>query len=131
MKRILAAIFGIFMFVGVLSGCSAPADTVSQNISNDADNFRVDRRIVVVNLITDKYLLEVTGKCSITNDVTKKQFEVTCKIGPDAYLKDYLVYTDGANVVSTIEQLVTSDIINFSYKLNFYPSTIIPTIVTK
>lgn len=130
-KRILAAVLGIFLVIGGLAGCSAPADVVSQNISNDADNFKVDRRIVVVNLITDKYLLEVTGKCSITNDVTKKQFEITCKIGSDKYLKDYLVYTDGANVVSTIEQLVTTDVNDFRYKFNFYPENVIPTVVTK
>lgn len=130
-KRILAAILGIFFIVGGLTGCSAPADVVSQNISNDADNFKVDRRIVVVNLITDKYLLEVEGKCSINNDTTKSQFVVTCKIGADAYIKNYLVYTSGANVVTTIEQLKTTDVTDYHYKLNFYPSTIIPTIVTK
>lgn len=113
-----------------LGGCSAPADVVSQNISNDADNFKVDRRIVVVNLITDKYLLVVEGKCSITNAVEKKQFEITCKVGSNDYLKNYAVYTDGANMVTTIEQLKTTDVNDFHYKLNFYPSTVIPTIVT-
>lgn len=130
-KRFIAALLGIFFIVVGLAGCSAPADVVSQNISNDADNFKVDRRIVVVNLITDKYLLEVEGKCSIINDTTKSQFVVTCKIGADAYIKNYLVYTSGANVVTTIEQLKTTDVTDFHYKLNFYPSTVIPTIVTK
>ena len=130
-KRLLAAILGCFLLVSSMAGCSAQSDVVSQNISNDADNFKVDRRIVVVNLITDKYLLEVEGKCSITNDTTKNQFVVTCKICQDSYLKNYLVYTQGANVVSTIEQLKTSDINDFHYKWNFYPSEMIPTVVTK
>lgn len=125
MKNILLILGVLFALVG----CASPANVVSQNISNDANNFKVDRRIVVVNLITDKYLIVVEGKCSIVNAVEKKQFEITCKIGPDAYLKNYAVYTDGANMVTTIEQLQTSDVKNFSYKLNFYPSVLIPTIV--
>ncbi len=127
-KAIFAA--GLIAVGLLLGGCSAPADVVSQNISNDADNFKVDRRIVIQNLIANKPILEVTGKCSITNAVEKKQFEVTCKIGPDAYIKDYLVYTDGANVITTIEQLKTSNINSYQYKFNFYPSELIPTVVT-
>lgn len=120
----------IALSLAAITGCSPPADVVSQNISNDADNFKVDRRIVVVNLITDKYLLEVTGKCAITNNKDKSQLELVCRIGPNEYMKNYAVYTTGANMVTTIEQLKTVNVNDFRYKLNFYPSEIIPTIVS-
>ena len=127
MKTLKAIFFLVLAFF--LTACSPPSQVVSQNISNDADNFKVDRRIVVTNLITDKHLLEVDGKCSITNEVEKKQFVFVCRVGQDAYVKNYAVYSDGANVVTTIEQLATTNVNDYHYKLNFYPSTIIPTIV--
>jgi len=121
--------FFLLILIFLLSACSPPSQVVSQNISNDADNFKVDRRIVVTNLITDKHLLEVEGKCSITNEVEKKQFVFLCRVGEDVYVKNYAVYTDGANMITTIEQLVTTNVVGYHYKLNFYPSEIIPTIV--
>ena len=66
-----------------LSACSA-ADVASSNISQDSDNFRVPRRVVFVNGITDEYLLEIEGLCSIkdsADDNSKGQLEVTCKVG--------------------------------------------------
>lgn len=39
-----------------LAGCSPAAETASRNISYESDNFKVMRRIVFVNGITDKYL---------------------------------------------------------------------------
>ena len=50
-----------------LAACNA-ADTASRNISYESDNFKVMRRIVFVNGITDKYLLSIEGLCSITKD---------------------------------------------------------------
>ena len=62
-----------------LAACTTTADTASRNISYDSDNFKVMRRIVFVNGITDKYLLSIEGLCSITKDKEDNQLEVTCK----------------------------------------------------
>jgi hypothetical protein len=35
-------------------GCGSAADTVSDNISKDAEQFRIERRVLVYNGITDK-----------------------------------------------------------------------------
>ena len=55
-----------------LAACNA-ADTASRNISYESDNFKVMRRIVFVNGITDKYLLSIEGLCSITKDKEDNQ----------------------------------------------------------
>lgn len=65
MNHKLVAITGALM---LSLGACTPAQTASYNLSNDSDNFRVMRRVVFVNGITDKYLLSIEGLCSITKD---------------------------------------------------------------
>ena len=52
--------------VFVFSGCvEREATIVSHNISKEADNFNVVRRLTVINTRTDKCILQMTGKMSI------------------------------------------------------------------
>lgn len=108
-----------------LGACSA-ADTASRNISYDSDNFKVMRRVVFVNGITDKYLLSIEGLCSITKDKEDQQIEVTCKTGDNEYKKHYLGISD--NVTYFVEQMDASSVDTFHYKVAFRPETILPDI---
>lgn len=120
---IVAAAATVLFLTAGTAACSE-ADVTSENISNDADNFKIDRRIVFVNGITDEYLLVIEGKCSIDSDGT--QLEVTCKIGPDEYKKHFLGLSD--NVTYFVEQTVASDTDPYHYTVVFRPETIIPDI---
>ena len=111
-----------------LSACSA-ADVASSNISQDSDNFRVQRRVVFVNGITDEYLLEIEGLCSIkdsADDNSKGQVEVTCTVGDSQYKKHFLGLSD--NVTYVVEQLEPSTEDVYHYKVVFRPETILPDI---
>lgn len=108
-----------------LGACSA-ADTASRNISYDSDNFKVMRRVVFVNGITDKYLLSIEGLCSIMKDKEDQQIEVTCKTGDNEYKKHYLGISD--NVTYFVEQMDASSVDTFHYKVAFRPETILPDI---
>lgn len=108
-----------------LAACT-PADTASRNISYESDNFKVMRRIVFVNGITDKYLLSIEGLCSITKDKEDNQLEVTCKTGDGQYKKHYLGISD--NVTYFVEQLDGSNVDTFHYKVAFRPETLLPDI---
>lgn len=108
-----------------LGACSA-ADTASRNISYDSDNFKVMRRVVFVNGITDKYLLSIEGLCSITKDKEDLQLEVTCKTGDNEYKKHYLGISD--NVTYFVEQMDASSVDTYHYKVAFRPETILPDI---
>ena len=76
--KICGLIIGLFVFCILLTGCS-DASVVNQNLTQDADNFKVYRHIVFVNNITGEYLLEMTGYCNITADTEDKQLETICK----------------------------------------------------
>lgn len=108
-----------------LGACNA-ADTASRNISYDSDNFKVMRRVVFVNGITDKYLLSIEGLCSITKDNEDQQLEVTCKTGEGEFKKHYLGISD--NVTYFVEQMDASSVDTFHYKVAFRPETILPDI---
>lgn len=63
MKKILLVISFLF----ILASCS-DADTVSRNLSIEADYFKVERRVIFYNGITGEYMLTIEGKCSLGND---------------------------------------------------------------
>lgn len=106
-----------------LAGCSG-AEVASHNISKDSDNFKVERRVVFINGITDKYLFSIEGRCSIEPDMAEEQLEVTCKTGEDEFKKHFLGLTD--NIGYIVEQLDPSSVSEFHYKVVFRPEAIIP-----
>lgn len=124
MKRIFGCVAVVAAALS-LGACSA-ADTASRNISYDSDNFKVMRRVVFVNGITDKYLLSIEGLCSITKDKEDQQLEVTCKTGEGEFKKHYLGISD--NVTYFVEQMDASSVDTFHYKVAFRPETILPDI---
>ncbi|HHX61421.1 MAG TPA: hypothetical protein GX707_12030 [Epulopiscium sp.] len=112
----------MFLLIMTLNACTAK-DTVSQNISRDADEFRVIRRVVFYNSITDTYMMEMVGNIAI--DINRDGvIEVIAKIGPEEYQKHYLGLSD--NVTYTVEQLGTSDASEYRYKMIFKPESIVP-----
>lgn len=120
-----------FLFVAAslltLVGCSNEANVASYNISQAADNFGIARRIVFFNGITDKYLLEIEGLCSIDKgESLPKEITVTCKTGPSSYKKHFLGISDNVSFFS--EQLDSANVSTYHYRVTFNPATIVPSI---
>lgn len=106
----------------LLTGCSSGADVASRNLSEAADNFEIERRITFINGITDKYLLTVEGKCSISD--AEGQLEVTCKVGENDYRKHFLGLSD--NVTYVAEQIQPADVSEYHYVVRYRPETLVP-----
>lgn len=123
-KTLAVASIAVMSAIG-LTACQ-DAEVASYNLSKDSDNFKVERRIVFINGITDKYLLEMEGKCSITPDTAESQLEVVCKTGDDEYKKHFLGLSD--NVTYLVEQTEAHEADPYHYKLTFKPEVIIPDI---
>lgn len=124
-RKTLAAAAAAFAAV-TLAGCSSEADTTSHNLSKDADNFKVERRITVINGVTDNYLMVIEGKCSLNVDsaADQPQLEVTCKTGADAYKKHFIGLSD--NVTYVAEQVEGQQVDPYHYTFFFRPETIVP-----
>ncbi len=121
-KALTSVALAVILGAG-LTACSSDADVASENLSKDADNFKILRRIVFYNGITDGYILTLEGFCSIDDD--GKQLEVTCKVG-DGFKKHFLGLSD--NVTYFAEQVEAESVSTSHYKVIFKPSTIVPTV---
>ena len=123
MKKITILII-IIILIG-LTGCT-DSEIVDNNLTKDADNFKVYRHIVFINNITGEYLLEITGYCNITADIEDKQLETICKDNNGNYIKNFL----GVNETTTyfVEQIDSKSVSEKRYNLIIKPSSLIPTI---
>lgn len=121
MKKIILVLMGLLL----VTGCT-DAYVVDNNISEDADNFKVYRHIVFINNITGEYLLEMSGYCNITADTQDSQLETICKDNNGGYIKNFL----GINDTTTyfVEQLDPRYVSDKHYHLTIKPSTLIPNV---
>lgn len=111
----------------IVSGCNeTDSQVASRNISQAAEMFEINRRIVFYNGITGDYMLSLEGRCSIEADGADKQLEVTCKAGPDKLKKHFLGLSD--NVTYFVEQIGFADVSVYHYRVIFKPQTIIPNV---
>ena len=127
LRQIIVTMLAVLFAVGgalTVSACADDATVVSDNLSEAADNFEVDRRVVFFNGITDTYLLEIEGRCSIVDEGT--QLEVTCKVSDDEYKKHFLGLSD--NVSYFVEQMESVEADPYHYRVTFKPEVIVPDI---
>lgn len=120
MKRIA---FAALVAAIALTACEKPADVASRNLSLDADNFKIARRVTFINGITGDTMLYIEGLCSLGNYDSAHQLSVTCKTGPDAYKKHFLGLSD--NVTYVAEQIDGYDVSTFHSKVVFRPQSIL------
>ncbi|QFG08647.1 hypothetical protein PBI_VANISOA_67 [Mycobacterium phage Vanisoa] len=125
MKKIIAATIMAGVAALGLSGCTSDANVASENLSKQADNFEIPRRIVFFNGITDKYLLEIQGRCSIAPDTASQKLDVTCKVS-NGFKKHFLGLSD--NVSYFVEQIDGANVSTDFYEVNFKPQAILPDI---
>ena len=122
-KSLALALAGV-LAIGSLAACTDDdADVVSENLSKDADNFKVMRRVVFYNGITGDYVLSIEGLCSV-DPGDANRMSVTCKTGADTYKKHFLGKSD--NVTWFAEQIEGKNVSANHYKVVFKPSVIIP-----
>jgi len=125
MKKTTLTALACSMAVLLAAGsCESDATIASRNISAAADQFEVNRRIVFYNGITDAYLLTIEGRCSVETSGTGNTLFVTCKTGPDDFVKHFLGISD--NVTWFAEQLEGIDVSVFHHRIIFKPQSILP-----
>ena len=125
-SKILAIILAGMMAVG-LAGCST-AHTVNHNLSKEANEFNVYRKITVTNARTDTIMLQAEGYMSLGNN-SANELVVTIKTGDNQYYKDYIYLNDWTCYV--MEQTEPKGTEKYHYELVFYPERIIPSVDIK
>lgn len=125
MKKVISTIFLIIVLTAglfILSGCTE-AGRVSYNIGQNADNFNVSRRIVVINARTDKPIFEMVGNFSIQNNSTN-ELEIICEIEEGKYQKHFVYLNEWTMYV--VEDLEGSNVEKYHYEVNYLPEMIVP-----
>jgi hypothetical protein len=121
-RRIAAAVAAIGIGLSLGACSSQDSQVVNENLTKDADNFKVNRQVVFYNAILDKYILVVEGFCSVDPGDTNRM-TVTCKVG-DGYKRSALGKSD--NVLWWYNQLDAAKVSPNHYKVVLKPSVIIP-----
>lgn len=111
-----------------LTGCGRQADIVSWNVSKQADNFNVTRRVTVINTRTDKVLLQMVGKISIEDVENGVAVIVEIDRKKSIYQKHY-IYLNG-NTMYTVEDVSGVGVSKYAYEMEFMPQSIAPIRVT-
>lgn len=122
MKRMLLVIVlsaGIF----VLAACN-DADVASHNLSQDADNFKVLRKVTFINTVSDEVLYTVEGNFSISADTDDNQLEITAKTGEDKFQKHFLGLSP--TTVYIVEQMEWQETNKYNFKITIKPSALVP-----
>lgn len=133
-KKILHGVVAAGLGLGLLAvgGCTDPgpqpsdAEVVNRNLTTDADNFKILRRVTFYNAIKDVIILQVEGYCSVEpGTADARRMQVVCKVG-NGYKRNAL--GDSDNVLWFYEQLDAANVSPDHYKFVIKPSTLIPNI---
>lgn len=129
-KKIAVLAGAALMAVGLatLSGCSTESDKVSYNISKEADNFNVRRRVAVINTRTDKIEFKIEGLISVDTSNSKK-LVVIAEVAKGKYRKHLINMTK--NNMYVVEDLTDGTKVNkYKYEVEYMPESILPVTIT-
>ena len=126
MKRKLSILLIVGLLTTVLlAGCETESQRVRYNISQEADNFNIVRRVTVIDCITGDVLFQMTGKMSIVADTEDDQLEILVEDDGN-YQKHIIGLSD--NVTYVVEDLAlgANDVSQYHYTINFNPNMWLP-----
>lgn len=121
------------MFLTLFLASCTEAGKVSHNISKEADNFNVVRRVAVINTRTDKVEFEVIGRISIYDNTSSKEststLTVVVETDKDKYKKHIVKLTNWNMYV--VEDLEGAAVDQYKYEVNYMPESILPFKITE
>lgn len=121
-KKIFLIIMFLILCTLMLTGCTQ-VDRVSSNIRQQADNFNITRRIVVINARTDKPIFELTGNFSLQNNYND-ELEIIVEVGNGVYKKHFVYLNDWTMYV--VEDVSGAFVDKYHYEINYLPEMIQP-----
>lgn len=126
-KKMIAIVFMALTLIG-LAACRENGK-VSHNISLEADNFNIVRRVAVINTRTDKIEFEVIGRISVDTEANDgKRLEILVETEKGVY-KKHMVNLTGWNMY-VVEDLEGAKVNQYKYEVNYMPESIIPFEIT-
>lgn len=127
-KRIVAILLCVLLVGGTLVGCNE-ASRVNENITQEAQNFNVYRRVTVINCLKGDVLFSMEGRMNIEADTADNQLEIIVELEDEKtkknyYKKHFIGLSD--NVTYTVEDISGSEVSKYHYSINYNPNMWIP-----
>ena len=121
--RVLLVLLCMAMCLAMLTGCRQ-SSRVSWNVSKEADEFNVVRRLTVINTRTDAVLLQMTGTFAIKggSGSQERELSVICELPDGKYQKHFVYLNEWTTYI--VEDLSGSEVSKYSYELNFLPESV-------
>ena len=129
MKKVLISLLVGISVIGMVGmvGCTE-ANTVSTNISKEAANFNVTRRLVVINGRTDTIIFSLVGNFSLTVDQEENQLEVIAEVRDGVYRKHFIGLSD--EIQYFVEDVGDNEVSKYRYEVEFMHEKVIPVKIT-
>jgi hypothetical protein len=121
--RVIAIAVMLLLVMSLFAGCQREAGRVSYNLSLEADNFNVARKLTVINQRTDTILFQMSGNFSIEKEADGD----LAVIGEDEngkYYKHFICLS--SEITYIVEDLGSTGVNKHAYEVNFNPSMILP-----
>ena len=125
-KKVITVLMLAAVLICTLCGCRQ-SERVAYNISKEADNFNVTRRLAVINARTYSPVFELIGNFSISNN-SANELEITVEVGHGQY-KKHMVYLNQWTIY-VVEDVSGAYVDNYHYEVNFLPEMIVPVTIT-
>lgn len=116
MKKIILSLLLALALVFSLTGCNE-ADNIQRNIRVQSDSFETYREVTVINLRSDKVLMQVEGYISI-KDSSTNELAVIIKTGKNEYKMHYVYF--GGEVAYLVEQKENSYTDKYHWDIRMY-----------
>ena len=125
-KNILA--ITMIMAAMLISGCTLEdeASTVNYNLTKQADNFNIVRRVTVINCIQGDTLFQCEGRMSITADQIDNQLELLVKNPDGTYCKHFIGLSDNVTYVIEDLNLGKNDVEKYEFTITYNPEMWLP-----
>ena len=108
----------------MLTGCRE-SYRVNHNVSLEADNFNVMRRLAVINTVSGEPVFEMVGRFSIEADTDDNQLEVVVEVDEGTY-KKHIIGLNQATTMYVVEDINGADVSKYKYEINYLPEAIQP-----
>lgn len=127
-SKIIALITSLILVACLIGGCNE-AERVNNNITEEAQNFNVYRRVTVINCIKGDTLFSIEGRMNIEADREDNQLEIIAELQDSKtkktyYKKHFIGLSD--NVTYTVEDISGSEVSKYHYEINYNPNMWIP-----
>ena len=126
---IIISVLALIMVSVSLSGCGREANRVSYNISKEADNFNVMRRLTVFNTRTDRCMMQMSGRFSIQNEGNNELAVIVELDRKKGIYQKHFVYLNEWTTY-TVEDLNGVKVSKYDYELEFMPEMLVPVKIT-